>query len=131
MPRDTVDPDAKLRSVLAQMAPGTALRDGLQRILRGNTGALIVLGNDKTVNAISAGARRIARFAGDDDRDAKLLGLRRHVLREVCWHQKARDVALSVLKPSARRRAMEPEGPPDSAAAQSAPPLVLLAAGVA
>ena len=37
------------------MAPGTALRDGLQRILRGNTGALIVLGNDKTVSAISAG----------------------------------------------------------------------------
>lgn len=53
--REPIDGDIKLRSVLAQMAPGTALRDGLQRILRGNTGALIVLGSDKTVAAISSG----------------------------------------------------------------------------
>ena len=53
--KETVDPDAKLHSVLAQMAPGTALRDGLQRILRGSTGALVVLGYDKTVSAISTG----------------------------------------------------------------------------
>ena len=44
-----------MRSVLAQVAPGTALRDGLERILRGSTGALIVLGQDKTINAISSG----------------------------------------------------------------------------
>jgi len=53
--KESVDPDAKLRSVLAQMAPGTALRDGLQRILRGSTGALIVLGQDKVVSTISSG----------------------------------------------------------------------------
>ncbi len=53
--RETVDQDAKLRSVLAQIAPGTALRDGLQRILRGSTGALVVLGVDKTVTSISSG----------------------------------------------------------------------------
>ena len=35
-----------LRANLALMAPGTALRDGLERILRGRTGALIVLGYD-------------------------------------------------------------------------------------
>ena len=57
--RETVDPDARLRSVLAQMAPGTALRDGLQRILRGSTGALIVLGTDKPVPAISSGGFRV------------------------------------------------------------------------
>ena len=31
------------------------MRDGLERILRGSTGALIVLGQDKTINAISSG----------------------------------------------------------------------------
>ncbi len=36
------------------LAPGTPLRDGLERILRGNTGALIVLG-DKTVESICTG----------------------------------------------------------------------------
>ena len=34
----------RLRATLASIAPGTALRDGLERILRGRTGALIVLG---------------------------------------------------------------------------------------
>ena len=47
--------DEQLRSTLAAMAPGTPLRDGLERILRGNTGALIVLGYDKTVEALSTG----------------------------------------------------------------------------
>ena len=37
------------------VAPGTALRDGLERILRGQTGALIVLGRDKTVDQITTG----------------------------------------------------------------------------
>jgi diadenylate cyclase len=44
-----------LRSVLAAMAPGTQLRDGLERILRGNTGGLIVLGYDRTVESLSTG----------------------------------------------------------------------------
>ena len=47
--------DDLLRSTLAAVAPGTALRDGLERILRGNTGALIVLGQDKVVEALSTG----------------------------------------------------------------------------
>src|SRR5215470_1458853 len=37
------------RDALAALAPGTALRDGLERILRGSTGALIVLGYDQAV----------------------------------------------------------------------------------
>lgn len=45
----------RLRAALASIAPGTALRDGLERILRGRTGALIVLGHDKIVESISTG----------------------------------------------------------------------------
>ncbi len=47
--------DAALRSFLALIAPGTQLRDGLERILRGNTGALVVLGMDKAVEAMCTG----------------------------------------------------------------------------
>jgi diadenylate cyclase len=52
---DRTDENLRLRSTLASIAPGTSLRDGLERILRGRTGALIVLGTDKTVDAISTG----------------------------------------------------------------------------
>jgi len=45
----------RLRATLALIAPGTPLRDGLERILRGRTGALIVMGNDRTVESISTG----------------------------------------------------------------------------
>jgi diadenylate cyclase len=44
-----------LRETLGRLAPGTALRDGLERILRGRTGALIVLGYDERVEAICDG----------------------------------------------------------------------------
>ena len=53
--RNRSDSDANVLAVLAQVAPGTALRDGLERILRGSTGALIVLGQDKVINQISSG----------------------------------------------------------------------------
>jgi diadenylate cyclase len=49
------DRDETLRSVLATVAPGTALRDGLERILRGNTGGLIVLGWDRVVDSLCTG----------------------------------------------------------------------------
>ncbi len=44
-----------LRATLAAVAPGTELRDGLERILRGRTGALIVLGHDRTVEEVCTG----------------------------------------------------------------------------
>jgi diadenylate cyclase len=47
--------EERLRAVLATVAPGTQLRDGLERILRGNTGALIVLGMDRQVEAMCTG----------------------------------------------------------------------------
>jgi diadenylate cyclase len=45
----------RIRSTLALLAPGTGLRDGLERILRGNTGALVVLGYDRVVESLCSG----------------------------------------------------------------------------
>jgi diadenylate cyclase len=50
-----IDREGPLRATLALVAPGTVLRDGLERIMRGRTGALIVLGHDKAVEALCTG----------------------------------------------------------------------------
>lgn len=47
--------DDIFRSTLAAVAPGTPFRDGLERILRGHTGGLIVLGYDKVVEGLCTG----------------------------------------------------------------------------
>ncbi len=47
--------ETRLRQTLAAVAPGTELRDGLERILRGRTGALIVLGYDHMVESLCTG----------------------------------------------------------------------------
>ncbi|HEV3054980.1 MAG TPA: DNA integrity scanning diadenylate cyclase DisA [Solirubrobacteraceae bacterium] len=44
-----------LRAALTAVAPGTPLRDSLERILRGKTGALVVLGFDKQVESLCSG----------------------------------------------------------------------------
>ncbi|WP_018157095.1 DNA integrity scanning diadenylate cyclase DisA [Demetria terragena] len=44
-----------LSDTLAVVAPGTELRDALERILRGRTGALIVLGHNSVVEQMSTG----------------------------------------------------------------------------
>ena len=76
-----------LLKTIAQIAPGTELREGLERILRGRTGALIVLGSDRTVTGLSSGgftidtefsATRLRELAKRDgaiicDRDATRL----------------------------------------------------------
>ncbi len=48
-------PDGRMRATMVSVAPGTPLREGLERILSGRTGALIVLGHDRTVESISTG----------------------------------------------------------------------------
>ena len=47
--------DERRWAVQAALAPGTMLRDGLERILRGNTGALIVLGDGPAVDEVCTG----------------------------------------------------------------------------
>lgn len=44
-----------MRKALKALAPGTDLREGLERIQRGHTGALIVLGYNKEVEALCSG----------------------------------------------------------------------------
>jgi diadenylate cyclase len=44
-----------LRATLSTIAPGTALREGLERILRGRTGALIVIGQSPEIDEMSTG----------------------------------------------------------------------------
>jgi diadenylate cyclase len=51
----SVGRDERRRAALAVVAPGTPLRDGLERIVRGSTGALIVLGFDPVVEGICSG----------------------------------------------------------------------------
>ncbi len=46
---------ALMRETLRAVAPGTELRDGLERVLRGRTGALIVLGYDDVVASMCSG----------------------------------------------------------------------------
>lgn len=55
MTESTGKPGNLLRETLGLVAPGTVLRDGLERILRGRTGAIIVLGYDEMVESISSG----------------------------------------------------------------------------
>mgnify|MGYP006267240405 FL=1 len=54
MPETTLT-EAARRETLRLLAPGTALRDGLERILRGNTGALVILGTDRATDSMLSG----------------------------------------------------------------------------
>ncbi len=49
------EPRSRLLDHLALMAPGTPLREGFERILRGRTGALVVLGRNKIVTDLCTG----------------------------------------------------------------------------
>ncbi|GAC56894.1 DNA integrity scanning protein DisA [Gordonia hirsuta DSM 44140 = NBRC 16056] len=55
MPMSISPPSEQIRSTLRRVAPGTGLRDGLERILRGGTGALIVLGYGEDTERICDG----------------------------------------------------------------------------
>lgn len=47
--------ETRLRDALALVAPDTALRDGLQRVLRGRTGGLVVIGSGRPVEQLANG----------------------------------------------------------------------------
>ena len=55
MPSHDKGHDERRRATLAAVAPGTQIRDGLERILRGHTGGLIVLGYDAPVAELCTG----------------------------------------------------------------------------
>lgn len=50
---------ARLREYRRRLAPGTPIRDGLDRILRGRTGAIVVLGNNAAVRSLSTGGFKL------------------------------------------------------------------------
>lgn len=72
----TDDTPSQLLEVLRRLAPGTELREGIERILQQRTGALIVLGAGKKVDALCTGgfalgdtpytAQRLAELAKMD-----------------------------------------------------------------
>jgi diadenylate cyclase len=78
---------ADLRAALSIIAPGTALREGLERILSARTGGLIVIGHDSEIEAMSTGGfalevpftatglRELAKMDGAIvlDKDVKLI----------------------------------------------------------
>lgn len=49
----------RLQRYQALLAPGTPMRDGLERIVHGRTGALFVLGNSEAVQAVCSGGFHI------------------------------------------------------------------------
>ena len=50
----SADPDPMLQAI-ARLAPGTGLREGLERILHGRTGGLIVIGMDDAIASMCSG----------------------------------------------------------------------------
>lgn len=48
-------PDERLRSVLHRLAPGTALREGIDRVIKAGKGAMIVLGASEDVQPLVSG----------------------------------------------------------------------------
>jgi len=49
----------RLAALIAQVAPGTVLRRGLERMIRANTGGMIVLGDSPNLRALLSGGFRI------------------------------------------------------------------------
>ena len=105
--------DERRRAALAMVAPGTALRDGLDRIVRGNTGALIVVGSDAVVQRICSGGFELdADFSATRLRElAKMDGaivldaVARRILRAAV--QLVPDPALPTQESGTRHRTAE------------------------
>jgi len=102
-----------LREILGWVAPGTELRDGLERILRGRTGALIVLGYDDVVESICTGGfeldvefsstrlRELAKMDGAIVLDAKATRILRAAV------QLLPDAAIETSESGTRHRTAE------------------------
>ena len=64
--------DNGLLDLLARLAPGTSLRQALERIIQQGSGALVVLGNGPAVNTISSGGFRLQGVGFSPPRLAEL-----------------------------------------------------------
>ena len=71
----TDQPPSPLLEILRRLAPGTELREGIERIIQQRTGALVVIGSDAAVEALCTGgfaldtsytAQRLAELAKMD-----------------------------------------------------------------
>ncbi len=102
-----------LLATLRAVAPGTQLRDGLERILRGRTGALIVLGYDKVVEDMCSGgfaldvefsATRLRELAKMDGAIVLDHGMRR-ILRAAV--QLLPDASITTTESGTRHRTAE------------------------
>lgn len=51
--------DERVRAVLQKVAPGTPLREGIDRIIRSGKGAIIILGDDDGVESVLSGGFRM------------------------------------------------------------------------
>jgi diadenylate cyclase len=110
---DRSDETLRLRATLASIAPGTPLRDGLERILRGRTGALIVLGHDSVVEEVCTGGfvldvefsatrlRELAKMDGAIVTDEKLTRIVRAAVQLVP------DAAIETSESGTRHRTAE------------------------
>jgi diadenylate cyclase len=52
--------DERVRTVLQKVAPGTPLREGIDRIIRSGKGAIIILGDDEGVESVLSGGFRMS-----------------------------------------------------------------------
>ena len=50
-----IEKDKELMNILKLLAPGTALREGLENILRAKTGGLVVLGDNEHIMKVVDG----------------------------------------------------------------------------
>jgi len=108
-----MDRVGRMRAALSQIAPGTGLREGLERILRGKTGGLIVLGNNDVLEKISGGGFRMdVEFSSTGLRElAKMDGaviLDRHATRILrAAVQLLPDASIPTVETGTRHRTAE------------------------
>ena len=77
--------DSSLLDLLARVAPGTPLRKAIERVLQQGSGALLVLGNDTSVEAISSGGFRLEGVSFSAPRLAELAKMDGGIVLDDDW----------------------------------------------
>lgn len=79
--------DPNLEEILAGLAPGTVLREAIDRIIEQSTGALIVLGHDPVVDAVSSGGFWLGGVAFSPPRLAELSKMDGGIVVDETWER--------------------------------------------